>query len=175
MLVPRMSAAWQKRHFLSRTRVCDRTEVDLRLQVALPAIRADPRLILEDIVGIVGRVLRRRGRVGDKCLLMHTQGRAVLCSAGQCSAALSVQRSIAQCLANIRVPLSPVPLHRARPCEMHPRLPFQLALLDALAGLGAIARGTGGLSVGQGRGLALIYNGPDMYTFFMLQAPPTRR
>ena len=169
MLVPRMSAALQKRHFLSRTRVCDRTEVDLRLQVALPAIRADPRLISEDIVGIVGRVLRRRGRVRRQGLLLHTQGRAVLCCAVQCSAALSAQRSEAQCLANIRVPLSPVPLHRARPCEMHPRLPFQLAQLDALAGLGAIARETGGPSVGQGRGLALMLNG---YTHIGVASSP---
>ena len=93
------------------------------------------------------------------CTRRAGQCYAMLCSAVQCSAALSAQRSTAQCLANIRVPLSPVPLHRARPCEMHPRLPFQLALLDALAGLGAIARETGGLSVGQRRGLALIYNG----------------
>ena len=86
--------------------------------------------------------------------------RAGQCYAVPCNAAQRCQRNAAQRSAlPISASSQPVPLHRARPCEMHPRLPFQLALLDTLAGLGAIARETGGLSVGQRRGLALIYNG----------------
>ena len=116
MLVTCMSAAWQKRHLLSRTRVCDRTEVDLRLQGRSLPSRADPRLISEDIVGIVGRVLRRRGRVGDKCLLMHTQGRAVLCYAMQCRA---VQRSAVSATQHSAVPCQyPGP---SQPCATAPR------------------------------------------------------
>ena len=100
MLVPRMSAAWQKRHLLSRTRVCDQP----RSTCAYKGAPCHPVLIHDSLQKTSSALSAESyADVGESatsacsCTRRAGQCYAMLCSAVQCSAVSATQHSAVPC------------------------------------------------------------------------------